>query len=256
MTPRHDWTWTGGNLGFVASLRWHCSRVCSCWENPHHDNMTTDMWQILEGLSILEQDKSLYLISKSTDRRINILPEQNGNHAPSGTCGTNGRQFCPLNWDYKAWGPAPETPPGASDIIKPQTPSTNLTVCGNKCHQPSDCGSTSDKYSCSCAIPTITDIRTLGLDPVAPVAICIALFASSMKMSTFNGRDVPSYTDYYQMPHTCKCNATYTSDECCVSNVRDSSNVKTTKLGINDVLRTSRNDPKVRRPIISQNRLR
>ncbi len=255
MTPRHDWTWVGGNLRFVASLRWHCSRVCSCWENPHHDNFTTKMWQILEGLSIMDQDKGLYLISKATEKRISILPPQTGPNPPSGTCGGSTRAFCPLDWDYKAWGPAPTAPVGASDIIKPQAPNTNITVCGNKCQRPSDCGSLSDEYSCSCAIPTITDIRTLGLDPVAPVAICIALFASSMKSASLNGRDLPTYTDHYQMPHTCVCNATHVSDECCVPNIRKQPEVKMTRPGEDYRSRTSTDRYRVRRSIISQNRV-
>ena len=255
MTPRHDWTWTGGNLRFVASLRWHCSRVCSCWDNPHHDNFTTNMWRILEGLHILDQDKGLYLISKATEHRTEVLPPQIGPNSPSGDCGGSRKSFCPLNWDYKAWGPAPTAPVGASDIIKPQAPNPNITVCGNKCHKPSDCGSTSAEYNCSCAIPTMTDIRTLGLDPVAPVAICIALFVSSMKSGRLHGRNVPSYTDYFQMPHTCVCNATHVSDECCIPNMRRSEDARIEmpwkKHGYMDL----RTDRKVRRSIHSQKRV-
>ena len=229
MTPRHDWTWTGGNLRFVASLRWHCSRVCVCWDDPSHDNMTTNLWQILEGLSIINQDRSLYLISKAIDGRTQILPSQTGPNPPAGTCGASGTEFCPLSWDFKAWGPAPTAPVGATDIIKPQAPSTNISVCGNKCHQPSDCGTTDHQYSCSCALPTTADIRNLGLDPIAPVAICIALFATSIKSNSLNGRNSPRFADYNDMPHTCKCNATLTADECCVPNVKKSISMRTPK---------------------------
>ena len=257
MTPRHDWTWAGGNLRFVASLRWHCSRVCTCWDNPYHDNITTKFWQILEGLSIMDQDKSLYLMAKATKRQTEILPPQTGPNAPSGTCGVSGTEFCPLDWDFKAWGPVPGTPVGASDIIKPQAPSTNMTICGNKCRQPSDCGSASDQYSCSCALPTMTDVRALGLDPVAPVAICVALFASSMKQSTsLNGRNVPIYTDYFRVPHTCKCNATHISDECCVPNIKKSTIARTTKTSSKLGPETPERDYQSRRTIISQNRLK
>ena len=255
MTPRYDWTWTGGNLRFVASLRWHCSRVCSCHTDPHYDNFTTGMWQILEGLGILDQDQSLYLISKATERRISLLPPQTGTNPPSGTCGPSGTQFCPLDWDYKAWGPTPDAPFGASDIIKPEAPNTNITVCGNRCRQPSDCGSTSDKYSCSCAIPTMTDIRTLGLDPIAPVAICIALFASSMKSNSLIGRNAPRYTDYFQTPHTCVCNATHVSDECCVPNMRKQASVIPKRPSKYDSWKLPKHDYKVWRSITSQNRV-
>ena len=220
MTPRHDWTWAGGNLRFVASLRWHCSRVCFCSQDPSHDNVTTDLWRILESLSIIDQDKSLYLISKAIDSRTQILPPQTGPNPPSGTCGVGGTNFCPLDWNFNAWGPVPTVPVGATDIIKPEVPSTNISVCGNKCHGSSDCGSIDHQYSCSCAIPTQRDIRTLGLDPVAPVAICIALFASSMNSNSLNGRNVPRFTDYTGISHTCRCNATFIADDCCIQNLR------------------------------------
>lgn len=269
LTPRHDWTWAGGNLAFTASLRWHCSRVCSCWEDPHHDNMTSNMWQILENLSVMQHDESLFLLSRAVDGRgqkapqqqQQILPAQLGPDPPSGSCGASGKEFCPLEWNYKAWGPTPDSPVGASDIVRPpppplndnaqmnqsqvqgqaQTPSmstqqqqqkANMSICGNECHQPSDCGTSDDQYSCSCAIPSYADTRKLGLDPVAPVAVCIALFASSMnakakaKSGSLNGRAMTrgggGYTDSFLVPHTCVCDyaSQRVSDECCVPNIR------------------------------------
>ncbi len=267
MTPRHDWTWSGGNFRFAASLRWYCSRICACWDNPYHDNITTNFWQVLENLQIMDQDRALYLISKATDSRTELLPPQNGHGSPSGSCGPTGDSFCPLDWDTKHWGPLPYAPVGASDIIPPQAPSTNISVCGNKCHRPSDCGATSDKYTCSCALPTITDIRTLGLDPIAPVAICIALFAASSKMKqgpggSLNGRDSQQeqvLTDWFQVPHSCRCNETVIADECCVVNTRPrrAVNVLPADLHTRDTARSPRQQHRsVERNVVAQRRVR
>ena len=221
----------------------------------------------------MQHDESLFLLSRAVDGRgqkaqQQILPAQTGPDAPSGSCGASGKEFCPLEWNYKAWGPTPDAPYGASDIVRPppptndnaqknqgqgqgqgqaQTPSvstpppqqqqqkTNMSICGNECHQPSDCGTSDDQYSCSCAVPSYADTRKLGLDPVAPVAVCIALFASSMnakakaKSGSLNGRAVMrgggegrGYTDSFLVPHTCMCDhvTQRVSDECCVPNVR------------------------------------
>ena len=53
-----------------------------------------------------------------------------------------------------------------------------MGVCGNRCSGPQDCSSTNSSYSCSCAFPSDSDARMLGLDLVAPVTVCIALLAA------------------------------------------------------------------------------
>ena len=132
----------------------------------------------------------------------------------SGTCGVNGTDFCPQAWDEHMYGPVPRTTPAnATDIRKPPT-GMNHTVCGNTYRSLSDCGSTDDKYSCSCAFRSFDDTRKLGLDPVYPVAACIVLFTAFFQ-SDLGGRSVQGYVDARGVPHTCRCNEMEIGAECC-----------------------------------------
>ena len=79
-----------------------------------------------------------------------------------------------------------------------------------------DCGSSDFMKSCSCAIPSPADSRTLGLDIIAPVAVCL-LLATTTVTTPLNGRSVPQYVDERVMSYQCLCNSTYTSNECCGS---------------------------------------
>lgn len=79
-----------------------------------------------------------------------------------------------------------------------------------------DCGSSDVMESCSCAIPSPADSRTLGLDIVDPVAVCLILAMTTIS-SPLNGRSVSGYVDEREIAYQCRCNLTYTSNECCGS---------------------------------------
>ena len=221
MTPRHDWTWGGGNFYATASIRFHCWRQCTCNNDPPQDPDTTKLWHFLTGLQLgLHIDGSMNLepagnqvqqtqlqqqgqvqdqgqgASTSGSRQQQILPPQSpgAQNSPSGTCGPDHNEFCPKQWDEIAWGPIPREPPNVTDIVHPLPPKAGVMgVCGNRCTGPQDCGTTNEGYSCSCGFPSDSDARLLGLDPVVPVAVCLALVAAKMEgvsgMTSLGGRD-------------------------------------------------------------------
>ena len=228
MTPRLDWTWEGDNFLATASIRFHCWRKCACKSNPPLNPDTSQLWEFITGLGLrLHNDGSVALEpsgsgqqDQGTSTGIQVLPpqQQGASNSPSGTCGASGNEFCPKSWDKTAWGPLPLDPPNVTDIVKPFPPKNgSMGVCGNKCNGPSDCGTTESQYSCSCAFPSPNDARLLGLDPVAPIAICIALFSSALNGdgNGLSGRNLPKYVDARGVPHSCKCNETTVSDACC-----------------------------------------
>ena len=223
MTPRFDWTWSGGNFFATASIRFFCWQRCSCTNDPSKDPIKTDtgrrLWIFVFGHQLTQRSDGAMDVQTSNPTglrsSIQILPPQQGAGSSSGTCGVNGTDFCPRAWDERVYGPIPRAPPNATDIIKPTT-DTNSTVCGNRCHSSSDCGTTDSEYSCSCAFPSIEDARKLGLDPVYPAAVCLALFVTSVQ-SNLGGRSVQSFVDARGVPHTCRCNETVTGRECCAT---------------------------------------
>ena len=221
MTPRLDWTWSGGAFFASAAIRFFCWQHCTCTSDQNRAvpkfNMDKRVWPLLPGYSFMQMsDNSYYLIgtgSRGNASSLQILPPQGGMGSYSGHCGVNGTDFCPSAWDKETLGPVPLVPPNTTDIIKPAQKG-NSTVCGNTCYGQSDCGSTNSQYSCSCAFPSSDDARQLGLDPVAPVAVCLALFITSAQ-SKLGGRDIPTYVDARGVPHTCRCNETVIGVECC-----------------------------------------
>ena len=233
MTPRYDWSWGGGNLGAVASIRYHCWRHCTCSSGPPVDRDPSGLWRVLTGLHIgIQSDGSVTMEATGSSQQgpgtnagtQQVLPPQQPgtSSSPSGTCGPNHDEFCPKTWDTAAWGPIPLEPPNVTDIVKTSPPKAGVMgVCGNRCTGPSDCGTTEDQYSCSCAFPSVNDAHLLGLDPVTPVAVCIALFASAMGGTSngkgLGGRDLNVYVDQEGVPYSCRCNETVVSDACCES---------------------------------------
>ena len=191
-------------------------------------------------------------VAAADEGPVVVLPprQQGGSRGglqASGVCGGGRDQFCRKDWD-RAWeaeyGAVPRAPPNVTDIIEPQAPNMDKTVCGNTCSGPADCGldlKGGSEYACSCAIPTVEDARKLGLDPVALVAVCVALFASEVsggvvgkglggkrgldgrgggenaaeEMVTRKGER--GFVDERGVGYTCRCNATFTDDRCCGS---------------------------------------
>lgn len=242
-TPRLEWTWTGGDFFASASIRYLCWRRCACSNvKPTRDNATIAFWAFVHGHELALRPNGAVVVQQETgpvppggERETQVLPPQKGAGSPSGTCGPSGTEFCPRAWPSDVYGAVPRAPPDTTDIVKSKAPSAEKTVCGNVCTGASDCSSHDTKYDCSCALPSASDARMLGLDPVAPIAVCLALFASSMQQHSWSGKrslfhergdkdraligaDAKStYVDARGLQHTCKCNATFTADACCGS---------------------------------------
>ena len=193
-------------------------------------------------------------------------PAQQG-RGPSGTCGADRSQFCPQPWPSSLLGPIPSAPPDATEIVAPSPadppPSSSssssassnngkpgLTVCGNRCEGPQDCGQpqqtkgTDAAHQCVCAYPNAKDARTLGLDPVSPASVCLALVTLAFGHAAKSGKQTPggklggrdvviappllpssssSSMEYvpagqsWDQDWLCRCNATFTHNVCCGS---------------------------------------
>ena len=221
MTPRLDWTWDRGNAFASLSIRFFCWQHCSCTINPSkdplHDNLARSLWAYAAGHEMIQRSNGAMYIRKSnpTGHRstVQVLPPQQGAGSPSGRCGVNVTDFCPQDWDHNAYGPVPRVPPNVTDIVMSPTDPDSM-VCGNTCQSTSDCSTTDRTYSCSCAFPSSDDARKLGLDPVLPGSMCLALFVA-LGQSNLGGRDISSHVDARGVPHTCRCNGTVMGMQCC-----------------------------------------
>ena len=259
----------------AASIRLYCWQRCYCASDTTRksDNLTMPLWQFLishnlvflaNGAAVLQASSaspsgsSPAASPRPTSNEapiMTLLPAQHGNGSPSGTCGLAGDSFCPLQWNETMLGPIPRAPPNTTDLIAPPPPNTNASVCGNTCHSAADCASPQqqDNYGpdnsigCRCALPTFEDARRLGLDPVSPIAICIALFQTIVSSSSkkhpprridptgegiisgsttsrpYSEKDesyssaAVRYHDSDGNARTCRCNETYVADQCCLS---------------------------------------
>lgn len=238
-TPRYEWTWGGGNFVGSAAIRYHCWQRCACGENPTKENLTSSLFgtrlmRLAKDIGVVQnKDGSMNLTSaadgtngaQSGSSDITILPAQNvasnrlnPGGPPAGTCGPDKRQFCPMAWP-KAFGPIPRTPVGATQIYSSPAsaavPSDNFTQCGRYCQGPQDCGSSEVDDQCFCAVPSPQDARKLGIDPVAPVSVCLVLAGAAI--SSLAGRDETKYLDETGAEYQCPCNSTYTAPACCGS---------------------------------------
>ncbi|KAG6985282.1 hypothetical protein G7Y79_00131g102040 [Physcia stellaris] len=188
MTPRYEYTWGGGNFFLAASIRTYCYAHCYCnsvgKSKTSRRNFT--VWQMLRNHQlVLHGDGSIDYgtrrpLSRGVYHKIaDILPAQDPKSGPgggtAGTCGADGKQFCPAPWP-KELGAIPRAPPFSTQILPPAPGQRkDMTVCGNMCESNKDCSSSLDFYACDCAYPTAEDARVLGLDPVAPPSVCLAL---------------------------------------------------------------------------------
>ena len=186
----------------------------------------------------IDYGKRSKLSSGIYDAIANVLPAQDSQGgaggSTSGTCGADGRQFCPAPWPLAEFGPIPRAPPSSTELGPPPVVGVdgtkNLTVCGNKCSGQSDCTASNDDYGCDCAFPNAEDAQALGLDPVAPPSICLSLdkvtfglstSVSALSLVSLVGRNevalAPRYVDEQGVPYQCRCNTTYVGNECCGS---------------------------------------
>ena len=224
MTPRYDWTWNGGGFFATAAIRYYCWRRCVCTQNRGKDNSTSKIWKFVTDFTLFQSIEGAVQsqqISNPQNTR-QILPPQNVPNPPAGTCGSDGKQFCSLPWPSE-YGPIPRSPPDTTDVIRPDpTFGANLTVCGNKCNGPQDCVPSNGIENCYCAIPSYDDVKTLGLDPLYPAAVCLVLLKIMDKTALtnihFGMRSLKTrYVDGAGFPYVCRCNETFSAQECCGS---------------------------------------
>lgn len=230
LTPRHEWTWGGNNFFASAAIRTYCKFRCACSVDPSKEDLVTSLlssqvWNIIAGQSFAQHgDGSMTLESTGSQQsEVQILPPQPPSNRlsptpPAGTCGADGLQFCPTPWPTSILGPAiPQAPPNATLIVT-DPGSHNFTKCGQYCSAPQDCGPGDSLDDCFCAIPSPQDARTLGLDVVAPVSVCLVL---ALAVGGISGRDDGDgvvgrrYLDERGVAYRCPCNGTFVSSECC-----------------------------------------
>ena len=237
MTPRYEYTWDGGQFFLAASIRAYCYANCYCNSvgKARTSRSQFTSWQFLQNHQlVIHGDGSIDYGKRGPGstgifkKLATVLPPQNGAGGPtSGTCGADGKQFCPAPWPLAEFGPIPRAPPYSTDIVRPPTSgadaTNDLTVCGNRCSGQSDCKAGVDNYSCDCAYPNSEDAQTLGLDPVAPPSICLSLASVNFGLSTLStlltprGEETLRDVGEQRAPYQCRCNATYTGNECCGS---------------------------------------
>lgn len=241
LTPRYEWTWGGPNFLASAAIRTYCRMRCTCKNDPSKQDplqqlFGSTVWNIIASQNFAANSDGSITIqgTGSQQSETQILPAQPplnrlNQYAAAGTCGATGRQFCPSTWPTEILGDIKQmlAPPNATEIIAPPAspPTDDFTTCGRYCSSQKDCGPGNSQEDCFCGLPSPKDARTLGLDPISPVTVCLVL---ALAASGISGRDVPmvddgvatstpalQYLDERGEPYQCPCNSTYISNECC-----------------------------------------
>ena len=210
----------------------YCWQRCACTSMPRkQDNQTIGLW--MSPIALVWRVSTKSQLAQQKDGSITVeevgagtssegqslgevLPRQVGANPPAGHCGHDHKQFCAEAWPIDVFGAVPRSPPDATNVWKDAGEKAgDLTQCGSRCEKPQDCrgGGATGGYGCFCALPSLEDIRKLGLDPVAPVAVCLALMYKVNK--GLSGRDVERYVDQEGQNYRCLCNATLVAEECC-----------------------------------------
>ena len=211
MTPRKDWTWSStANFLDVASLRFHCWKNCLCAppsRKPNYNDPLIPMWDFLlarlpqSGFSVGSGNRSP--LGSSTDARGKSKTSNSGGSQRANQCAADPDNpgTCSIPWRTDILGPVPESVMKLPPPV-PLAPTWNPNQqCGNRCDSNAECGS-----DCLCKVPSTTEARALGLDPVAAVAFCITL-------GSVFGRSLDETVEQTE----CLCNKTYVSNECCYS---------------------------------------
>ncbi|KAI9673214.1 MAG: hypothetical protein M1817_003077 [Caeruleum heppii] len=239
MTPRLDWTWDAF-LG-SAAMRFHCYQYCRCLNEPPVRTIAP-LWRFLAGANIeLRSTGAVYMVPTGADRSgqpavpILVLPPPTaGGPRRAGTCGPDGRQFCPMAWPSDVLGPKPTGPPPAPTHTRPKSsaPPVNeagvqLPTCGAECLTNRDCSAAAAGSSepCRCVAVGEATAREKGLDPIFPKALCILVsqaLASGIKggkpgLKRREDQPVEEGATKERDILACACNATYVSAGCCES---------------------------------------
>lgn len=128
MTPQYTWIWGGPDFFAAAAIRYHCWRHGRC-KSPVKGKLDNGkkvrpsslqkMWDIIDDAAVhfglsQKEEGSLEYHSQSADGKPHsgqVLPPQTGPGSPAGTCGADGRQFCPAQWPAELVGKMPLAPP-------------------------------------------------------------------------------------------------------------------------------------------------
>lgn len=208
MTPRRDWTWSG-NFFLTAGIRFHCWKNCICNHRTTKKNFVdpqVKMWQWLieknlPPITMLIGSGNLYPLGSSTDAKGKTRTDSRSGNAPTVECAATVDESCSLPWPIEILGPVPKK---LINLLPPKPPATvgwePAKVCGNDCTSNTDCGT-----DCLCRIPSTEEAKSLGIDPIAPPALC-------MDISSIFGRSLES-----QEQTACLCNSTYIAPACCHS---------------------------------------
>jgi len=217
-TPRLEWTWN--NFFLSASIRFYCWQHCACTSAPTRENTTstpstTKLWAFVKNHELSHNSDGSYTYQKTGSQASEgqVLPPQNRLGSPAGSCGADGKQFCSAPWPTAVLGPIPQSPLYSTEVDH-VSGSGNMTVCGNTCNGPRDCGSQDADTDCFCALPSPDDAYRLGLDPVASPFVCLSL-ASSIVVGGLGGRDVKRYVNDRGWEYVCPCNGTFAAPKCC-----------------------------------------
>ena len=225
MPPQYTWTWGGPDSFAAAAIRYHCWRHCR-FKSPVEgelDNGTTvrpwslqKMWNVIDdaavhfGLSKLA-DTSLAYRSQSANGKSywgQVLPPQTGPGSPAGTCGADGRQFCPAQWPAEFVDKVPLAPPEIPNLDFNASDSS-VDRCGTNINGP-----------CKCVEPDAKTAMKYGLDPIFPSALCLTIVTLSAASSSVSEKRSPRpqlMLNGEEKPWRCLCNETYISTGCCTA---------------------------------------
>jgi hypothetical protein len=260
MTPRVEWTWN--NFRASAAIRRHCRAFCRCHGGQKKGSTRIDpsikLWRFTDDMEWLighSQDGSVKLLDASgsdgasfsvhTDSgntvskySFTILPPQT-NGPVSGSCGADGKQFCPMPWPKDLLGPIPLSPPEFDDISHlsddlslPLVPYTDS--CSTSCTGPSQCQEASTPF-CPFRLRCAVDPSILSQDVGLAIGTLILIGASQcVRKNTrrasakLGGRSVidggvddrqargrAQAQNQALLDWPCACNASYVSHACC-----------------------------------------
>ena len=215
MTPRLDWTWsgtTGASFFHTASIRFHCWKNCICRDRTRKKNYMdpqVQMWEwLVENLPDVKDLMSFgtgnrYPMGSSTDAKGKTRTSARGGNQRAAECADTQAptETCAIPWPFEILGPVPK------ELLKFSPPKPPAIAgwdankaCGNQCSGNGDCGS-----DCLCRRPSVEEAKTLGVDPVVPLAMCLDI-------GSVFGRSLEG-----QVSIECLCNTTYIASECCHS---------------------------------------
>ncbi|KAI4245265.1 MAG: hypothetical protein L6R40_002622 [Gallowayella cf. fulva] len=198
------------NALLMWGIRFHCWKNCLCLDKTRKKNFydpQARMWEwLIEGTrenpTLIPTGKgSLYPLGSSTDADGNTRRSSRKSNSPTQSCGADyghDDPRCTLPWPTEILGPVPETIKKLPLPPRPPAVWDKAKACGNECSSSSDCGG-----DCMWRFLSTEEARILGVDPVAPRALCL-------DMASIFGRSLESQGQVEWL-----CNATYIAAACC-----------------------------------------